>query len=323
MRIVELADLPDRLGPQVGALNWLDGDPPYDARFLRHLSTLGYPFLDYQALFAVEKGQLLGKADTTVHDYVTPAGTESVIWVSGVATRPDALRRGVARALLEEIHSREENTGRRWAFLWTHRSWGAHHLYEELGYKDVYSPPVALRRWRRASPRSLPRGYGWRALRPHEDSLLEELLDVASEGRYGFIPRYRGSFRVRFQFGWRQPSDFRVLTKESNPVGYAHGGSGPYARTASEIVVTHPAHGTAMLDALEREATGRWLALARTTFITDHAGLLRTRGYATYRHSHPTIMAKPLKPNSRHPPSTDPARVCRSPRFSFHGGDVF
>ena len=323
MRIVELSELPDRLGPQIGALNWLDGDPPYDARFLHRLRALGYPASDYQALLAVEGGQVLGKLDTTIHPYVTPAGTEQVVWVSGVETRPDALRRGVARTLLGEAHARERAAGRRWAFLWTHRSWVAHRMYEQLGYRDVYSPPAALRRLARSPRRVLPRGYGWRTLRPTEHNVLESLLSEASAGRHGFIPRYRGSFRLRFKLGWRRPSDYRVLSKDSKLVGYAHAPSSRYARAGYEIVVNHPRHAGAMLDGLERETAGRWLALARTTFITDHEELFRKRGYAVYRHAHPTMMAKPLHPDSRYPSSAGPAAVCGSPAFLFHGGDVF
>ncbi|MGC2289752.1 MAG: GNAT family N-acetyltransferase, partial [Thermoplasmata archaeon] len=302
MRIVELSDLPDDLGAQIGALNWLDGDPPVDATYMRRrLRQLGYPVSKYQAVLAVDRGQVLGKVETVLQPYATPVGTESAVWVTGVVTRPDAVRLGVARALLQATHALERTAGRRWAFLWTHRSWAAHGLYEELGYRDVYAPPSALRRLPRSTGKALPRGYGWRTIRRTEASLLERLLEEASRGRQGFIPRYPGSFRARFKLGWRRPSEFSVLTMDSTPVGYAHAPLGRHARTAYEVVVTHSRHATAMLDALERGSAGRWLAMARTTFITDHEALFRQRGYAVYRHSHATMMAKPLLPGSRRP----------------------
>jgi GNAT superfamily N-acetyltransferase len=323
MKIVELADLPDRLGPQLAALNWLDGDPPLDARYMGRLRSLGYPVSDYQALLAVENSQVLGKVETIFLPYVTPTGHETAAGISGVETRPDALRRGIARALLEEAHERERTAGRRWAFLWTHPTWVAHHLYEELGYRDVYFPPSALRVIPRSPRPTLPPGYNWRPIRSGDHEILERLLQVASRERLGFIPRYPGSFRLRFQLGWRQPSEFRLLSRGSDPVGYAHAPAGHSARTAYEAVVTSPRHAPALLGALEQEAAGGWLALARTTFITDHAELLRRRGYALYRYSHSTLMAKPLRRDSRRPRARDPAVVCRSPAFSFHGGDVF
>jgi GNAT superfamily N-acetyltransferase len=290
---------------------------------MRHRRALGYPSSEYQALFAVEGGQVLGKVETTIQSYRTPAGTEPVVWVSGVATRPDAVRRGIARALFREVHRRERSAGRRWAFLWTHRSWVAHHLYETLGYRDVYSPPSALRLIPRADFRTLPRGYRWRTLGRNEVDLLERIFRDASKDRHGFIPRYPGSSRLRFKMGWRRPSDIRLLLKSSKAIGYALVPSTRTARTAYEVVVVHPRHAPAMLDALERESAGRWLALSRTTFITDHIRLLRKRKYLVYLDAHPTMMAKALVSTARRPKSADPTVVCRTPAFQFHSGDIF
>jgi GNAT superfamily N-acetyltransferase len=323
LKILELADLPARLGPQLGALNWLDGDPPSDAEFLHRLRKLGAPVSDYQALFAVEGGQVLGKVETAKQSYVSPAGAEWVVWVSGVETRPDALRRGIARTLLNEVHDRERSAGRRWSILWTHRTWVAHQMYEKLGYTDVYAPPAALQKLPRSQPRLLPMGYDWRPAKSGEHEVLESLLQESSRGRYGFIPRYAGSFRLRFRLGWRRPSDFHILSKDSKDVGYAQVSSSRDARSAYEVVVANPRYAGPMLDALESSAQGRWIALARTTFITDHLKLFRKRGYAVYRRPHPTMMAKSLRPGPPDRPNSNPSTVCRSARFQFHGGDVF
>jgi GNAT superfamily N-acetyltransferase len=323
VRILELSELSERLGEQVPVLHWLDGDPPVDLAAIRRRRRLGYPSSDYEMLLAEERGQLLGKVEATVQPYLTPAGTESVVWVSGVATRPDAVRRGVARALLREVHARERSAGRHWAFLWTHRPWVAHQLYEELGYRDVYAPPSTLRYVPRSPRRGLPRGYGWRTALPTEHDVLERVLSAASTGRHGFIPRYPGSFRLRFKMGWRRSADFRLLVRGSEFVGYALAPSTRSARTVYEAVVTHPRHAPAMLDELERETAGRWLAFTRTTFITDHAGLLRSRGYAVYRHAHPTLMARPLRSDARGRHSGDPSVVCKTPAFQFNTGDTF
>ena len=76
MRIVQLSGMPYRLGRQVGALNWLNGDPPYDAKLIGELPALNLPSTDYRGLFAVGAGQLLGKIDPTVPSFVTAVGTE-------------------------------------------------------------------------------------------------------------------------------------------------------------------------------------------------------------------------------------------------------
>jgi FR47-like protein len=261
--------------------------------------------------------------DTTIRSFTSPAGTEEFVGVSGVETRPDVLRRGVARALFEELHARQRRTGRRWALLWTHRTWGAHHLYEELGYRDVYSPPAALRKLGRPADGPVRREYRWRSVRPADDELLERILDTGATGRLGLLPRYSGSFRFRFRMAWRSRSDYRIFLHRSTPVGYVVSTAHRHYRAATEIIVNDARHAIPILDALERESAGRWLALGRTTFITDHEKILRARGYAVYRVSHPTLMAKPLLPGVRVTSRSSPVTVCRSPRFFFHSGDVF
>lgn len=323
VKIVELAELPPRLGRQLADLSWLDGDnTPLDADDLHRMRRLGYRSRSSQSLLAVENGQVLGRVDTSVHSFLTPAGRQAVTWLSEVMTRPDAVRRGIATALLTEAHRRARRRGHRWAFLWTHRPWVAHDLYGRLGYRDAYAPPAALRRIPRIPRAILPTPYRWKKLEPAEIPLLERMLRESSRNRYGFIPRPPGSFQARFRLGWRKTADYRVLLRARRAVGYAYVPSTRYASTAYEVVVSRPEHAPAMLAGLERESAGRWLAFARTTFITDNEPLLRSRGYAVYRVAHPTVMALALRPDSRAPVSADPVRVCRSPRFTFHGGDV-
>jgi GNAT superfamily N-acetyltransferase len=324
LKIVEFSNLSGTLAKQIAVLNWLGGDPPHDAGDMRRWRKLGYPTSEYQALFAVEAGQVLSKVETTVQPYRTPAGTEPSVWVSGVVSRPDALRRGFARALFQEMHARERSAGRRWAFLWTHHSWVAHRLYETLGYRDVYTPPSALVRVPKKAPRKIPPGYRWTRALASQAELLEEVLAKASRGRLGFIPRFPGSFRARFELGFRTASNNWLLWRGSRAVGYAYVvSSGRHARGASEVVVTHPRHAPAMIAGLEGNAAGQWLALARTTFITDHEAMLRKSGFDIYHHSHATLMAKPLRVNARRPRSADPLRVCRSAQFMLNAGDIF
>ncbi|MCI4353571.1 MAG: GNAT family N-acetyltransferase [Thermoplasmata archaeon] len=323
MRIVELADLPTALRPQLATLSWLDGDYPQDESFLRRLRRLGFPYSDYQALFAIEGDQVLGKVETIVLPFVTASGTQPVLGVTGVSTRPDALERGIATILLEQAHARERHSDRKWAFLWTHRSWGAHRLYERLGYRDVYSPPAALRRIPPSARRPVPNGYGWETLKTAEVPFLDRVLHAGSRERHGFIPRFPGSFRLRFQMGWRHLSEYNLLRKGSVPVGYAFATSNPAAIAAYEVVVTAARHSVPMVAALERRAAGRWLVFGHTTFVRDHEELLRGRGYALYREGHATLMAKPLGPSTRRARSSDPLEVCRGPAFACHRGDVF
>jgi len=75
--------------------------------------------------------------------------------------------------------------------------------------------------------------------------------------------------------------------------------------------------------ALEREARGRWLAIGMTSFAADHDARLRATGYATYRSSHGTLMARPLGPRGTDRDPDLAARTCADPRFSLHRGDMF
>ena len=100
---------------------------------------------DYVGIFAVDRGTVVGHAFVERIPYAFPGGTETITGIASVATRSDRARAGVARLVLEEIHRREREAGIRHAALWTNQSWGAHRLYEKLGYRDIHVPVLAVR----------------------------------------------------------------------------------------------------------------------------------------------------------------------------------
>ena len=322
MEIVELRDLPEALLPQIASLPAQDGDPPMGIDQIRSARRAGLPFSPYYAVYAVEDGRILARVETSWFTFTGPEGPQTVAAVCDVLTRPTEGRRGCAGALLTDVHRRETEAGHEWSFLWTHRTWGAHRLYERMGYADVYSPPVALRvipkrpRAERADPGN------WTVARRTDATLLEEMLARATRGRLGFVPRPPGSYAARFRLGWRSPRNHRILRSGSEAIGVAHlAGANPSSLVVNEVVVTAPEHLGPMLDALEQEAAGRWLMLETTTFIPDAGPILRERGYAVYPASHRTMMARPLVGAPRG--SLDPAEICRDPAFSNHRGDMF
>ncbi|MGD0250899.1 MAG: GNAT family N-acetyltransferase, partial [Thermoplasmata archaeon] len=314
--------LPDRLLLQLAAFAVSDGDPPQDVKFIRRLQHMGHPASDYWGVYAVEDDQVLSRVETLHLGFTGRTGPQTVVGISDVLTRPNGVGRGFARALLQEVHRRETAAGRTWSFLWTHRTWGAHHLYEELGYEDAYSPPHALRPIGRRARREPPLGYRWKVSRPSDAGRLERLLAIATEGRLGFVPRSRGSTRIRFRVGWRKPENLRILSRGSRAVGYAYlADDGPWNLTTQEVVVTSPDHREAMLDALEVLARGRWLTFQSTSFVRDSDPILREHGFAVYPASHVVLMAKPLGSQSSR--GEDLRRVFRDPGFSSHRGDMF
>jgi GNAT superfamily N-acetyltransferase len=321
MRIFELRTLPEELRPQLAGLNPSLGDPPQDFAFIERLYQLRFPASDYFAVYAVERGRILSRIETVWLTLATTRGPETVVGIADVLTRPEAIGHGLARALLEEVHRRETRLGRRWALLWTQSSWGAHHLYESLGYRDIFSPPVALRRISDPGP-GMPKGYRWTVARVGDLVRLEQLLTEGTRDRWGLVPRYPGSFRTRTHLGWRRIGDHRILWNGSKAIGYGHfpGGNRRYCAT-NEVIVVSPEHALPMLQAIESVAEGRWLSITHTTFATDVAPDLRDHGYALYPRMHVTLMAKRLGPSGPDPRSL--ARMARNPRFSCHRGDVF
>jgi GNAT superfamily N-acetyltransferase len=324
VKIFDLPGLPRRLYPQLAAIRVQDGDPPHDIAFLRKVRSLGLPAADYHAVYAVEDDEILSKVETRWLTFRSPGGSKPVAGISDVTTRPTAGRRGLAGALFEEVHRREAARGVEWSFLWTHLSWGAHRLYERLGYTDVYSTPVSLRHVPRRKARAArrPTGYDWRIPTARDAGRLEQMLSQATEDRIGFLPRSPGSFKAAFELGWRTPEKLRVLVSGRERVGYANlGMEDAWSATFNEVVVTGPEHIAPMLGALEAEAQGRWLVLETTTFVNDASTLLRERGFATYPVTHRTLMAKRLAGTSER--TEDLGALCRSPLFSLQRSDMF
>ena len=322
IRIHDLDTLPTPLRPQLAAFGASDGDPPQDFGLIGRIKRLGHPASDYYAVYAVENDQVLSRVETLQLRFHGFEGAQTVVGISDVLTRPDGLGRGFAKALLREVHRRESARGRDWSFLWTHRSWGAHRLYESLGYEDVYSPPIALRESPRRAPRSLPAGYRWTTAGVRDEGRLERLFDAATRGRLGFVPRSRGFPRVRFRLGWRKPENHRILTFGRQAVGYANlSDLSSWNVSTNEVVVTLPEHLEPMVLGLEALARGRWLTFQVTSFVRDAEKVLATRGYAVYPTSHFVLMAKRLR--SKPSRGEDLRGVFRSSRFSSHRGDMF
>jgi GNAT superfamily N-acetyltransferase len=321
LRVYELRDLPRPLHPQLAAFGLGDGDPPQDRQFVRRLQRLGHPASEYVALYAVDGGQVLSRVESLRLPFSGRRSRQTVVGISDVLTRPEGLGRGFARTLLTEVHRREVAAGRRWAFLWTHRSWGAHRLYESLGYEDVYSPPNAIG-WdhvRRA--RKPPTGYEFPRETATNGVRLERILRSATRGRLGFVPRPAGSLRTRLALGWRKAGSHRVLSKGSQSVGYAHfSDDSLWNLTANEVVVDSPEHLEPMLRSLEVVAGGRSLSFQGTSFVRDAEGLLRPGGYLVLPVSHGVLMAKPLVP--RKSLGEDLRTVFSDPSLSSHRGDM-
>jgi GNAT superfamily N-acetyltransferase len=293
VRVVPFDELPpsyerQRAALQLGAFNSL-----LDRELVGRLRRRRYLLSEYVGLFAVEGGRLLGQTVVLRLPYVGRDGPVTVAGIASVTTRPASGRQGIARALLEEAHRREAAAGQRYALLWTNRSWFAHRLYASLGYRDVYSPPSAVRSGRGRAPRQP--GTSLRPAQPNDLGPLEALHAACQRGRTGFAVRPRGFLTVERAAGRSPPEKLLVYRRGGRVRGYAAVVRRPGALSIGELV-SDAADRSALLAAVERSAPtpGGVVELDHTP-VRDLAARLRARGYLVQEGtSWYVLMARPL-----------------------------
>ena len=253
--------------------------------------------------------------------YTFVDGTESVGAIASVGTRPDRARSGVARQILAEIHRRERESGIRYATLWTNRSWGAHRLYEKLGYRDVYSFPWAVRAPRPGPRPSRPRG-GSRPARPRDLPELERSHDRSAEGRLGFCGRPLRFLQVGAATREFDPARELIVAREKGRVvGYALAQSNSVRALCGELVAETPRARSSLVTEIERRAEGLPVAFQHTP-VSDHPEFFRRRGYVTLGTGWYVLMAAELGREWTHRAAV--ARFASNdPRFLCLAGDRF
>jgi GNAT superfamily N-acetyltransferase len=292
MKIVTLDQLPRRLEPERLALGMAAFSGVVDRRALGVYvrRRIGVP--EYVGLFALEGGELVGQTLVIRIPFRTPSGPATVAGISSVTTRLDARGRGVATALLEEAHRREAAAGQRFAMLWTSQGWFAHRLYEKLGYRDVFTPPIAVREV--SGKRNLPGGSSVRSAKAAELAALEALHDKVEARSLGFSRRANGFLRAEREAGYLDLDGLLVYRRRGRRVGYAAVSKGTRQLRCGEIVAA-PQDRSALLDALERRASPGLLVLGNTPVLALEEEL-RVRGYALRRDQEwRVLMACPLQ----------------------------
>ncbi len=231
---------------------------------------------EYAGVFAVDRGVVVAQAFVERFPYTFPHGTETVSGLAGVTTRLDHARAGIARRVLQEVHRREREAGIRYATLWTNRSWSAHQLYEELGYRDVYTPPLAVRilppRRRRSD------GGKVRAARHSDLREIERLHAQSGEGRWGFAKRVDGFARVAAADGEFRLKDTLVAPGRGRPSGYALFHSDRNRISCGELVASSALGRASLVASLEARARSGLITL-RDGVVDDLGPELRRRGY--------------------------------------------
>ena len=236
--------------------------------------------VEYVGLFAVERGHVVGQTFVLRIPYTFRDGPEVVSGLAGVTTRPDRARGGIARALLAEVHRREKEAGIRFITLWTNRSWGAHGLYEQLGYRDLYSSPWAVHAGTRPrrKGRSIPL-----VGRAHRGDLaeIEGLHAELARGRLGFCQRPPAFLRTAALAGELHPDKELLVARAGGKlVGYAHLEQNPYRTVCGELVAASRAAKGALVSEVGRVANGTPFAFQHTP-VTDDPRRFAGPGYST------------------------------------------
>jgi len=277
-------------------------------------------FADYVGIFALEAGTVVGQTFVLRIPYSFRHGTETVTGIAGVATRLDHARTGVARRILEEIHRREIEAGIGYATLWTNRSWGAHRLYEKLGYRDIYAPPWAVR----VPPARLPRALG-RSVRPGNRSdlkAIEELHRRSTHGRWGFTQRPPNFARVAVAAGDLRPrEEILVAHTHGRLSGYAVIDMNPYRVIFGELVATSNPVRTRLALSIEARARNKPVSF-RDGAVEDMHSWLSGRGYSIATAGWFGLMAMSYG-RERSRGQLEREFGTRDTRFVCHDGDYF
>ncbi len=244
-----------------------------------------FPFL---AIYAVENDIVLGQVGVFRLPMISTEGREDVGGIWAVSTHPEYARRGVASRLLEEAHTRMQETGLRFSTLGTNRYRVAYKLYRQHGYQETNVWAIALAPWETAHQptrlRAQPLGTeGY-------DFVDKIYMDIAQD-YLGFAWRYIPFARLRRVVN---SSDIWILRENNRVIGYALTSSDQTMLTISNLVLQRNidvAEATAAV-AAELKSAYVQVKLSRPSEITS----LRNAGY---RVAHPTwdaFMVKPLVP---------------------------
>ncbi len=275
---------------------------------------------DYGGVFAVEKGEVVGQTLVFRAPYVFPHGTETLGCIAAVTTRPDHGRSGVAYQVLREVHRREREAGEEHVALWTNLSWGAHRLYEKLGYRDVYLIPRAstlLPPRQRRAPHGIVRPG-----RTSELDAFDELHRETTRGRWGFTPRTPHHALTESRLGYFDPSkDIRVYARGGRIEGYAFRQEKFGRIRCPELVASTSRAREALVNDLERGGAGMLLTFDFSA-ASDSAVSLRRRGYRFMQGSWYRLLGASLR---RSLSAKEAVREfgTSDARFVCHLGDMF
>ncbi len=163
-------------------------------------------------LYAVEDETALGVVGIL---YPRAKTKEEVITVGGirhVCSRPSTSRKGVAERLMIEAHNILKKKVR-YSFLMTSASGVAHHLYEKLGYEDIYVPGRAFKK--RENARS---DVSFK--RKKAPDYVRSVYTESVEGLTGLVVRDGDFWNMAQARGWPDNENVKLAYKDGERIGY-------------------------------------------------------------------------------------------------------
>jgi GNAT superfamily N-acetyltransferase len=314
----------DELGPsqeaeraliQLSAFNGVFG-----RRLLERWRSGSEALTEYGGVFAVDRGVVVGQTFVLRLPYQFPDGPKDVSGIAAVATRPDLGHRGVARAVLDEVHRLEREAGRDHALLWTNRAWVAHRFYEKLGYRDIFAPSTAVSPSGAQKVPPTPPGVR-RGRRTDADGMVE-LHQRMGRGRLGFVRRPKGMISVAIGTHELDPNEAILVVPGSRGIeGYAVLQADPYKVLCGELVARSERVRRRLIGAVERRA-GRKATVFVQAPTLENAPELRRRGY-TFLDSAWFVLMGRSGPGAVSERAQRRAFGTDTPRFRCDNGDRF
>ncbi len=277
--------------------------------------------VEYGGVFAVERERVLGEVYVLRIPYAFPDGSESIAGLATVTTLPDRRRSGIAAALLRDVHRRERAAGIRYVTLWTNPSWGAHALYDKLGYRDIYSSRWAVRIGGSRPVRGRP-DPRIRPGRASDLSEIERLHDRALQGRLGFVQRPPGTLLSKHGTGRLDPARQLLVYRDGGRIaGYAQYDRTPQRTICGELIARDGAVRRALVNRLVRMSTGMPCAFQHSV-VPGAPEIFESGSYARSPRSWWALMAASLEREWTTEEAVA-AFATDDPRFVCFSGDRF
>ena len=280
MRVLTYDELPSAMDLDRALIHLAAFGGVFTARAVDLLRRRLKSLAEYVGVFAVERGRIVGQVFVHRLPYAFREGAGMISGIAAVGTRPDKGRSGIARRLLTEVHRREHEAGVEYAALWTNRSWGAHALYDQLGYRDVYSSPWVVHAPRATAGRKV-RTLEIRPGRTTDLAVIDRFHDRQSAARLGFYRRPRGFSQVEARVGGLDPEKNLIVARRGPAlVGYAHLDRYPWRVICGELMGASSEIRRALIHEVIRTAHGLHFVFQHT-LVSDTPQLFRAHGYAT------------------------------------------